>query len=345
MDAPLWTERHQPTIDDLPQASVRDVLWRAVDEPINLIVHGPPGSGKTAATRALAREAHADPESDLVVVNVADVFDRTKREIADDPRFKPFLGALDQPLSRTSKADLINQVLREAASYPPVSGSYKTVLLDNAEGIREDFQQALRRVMERHHEATQFVIATRQPTKLIAPIRSRCFLVPVPSPTVAQIATVLERIVDAEDVAYDDDGLEYVAGYAAGNLRRAILAAQTTHASAGEVTMTAAYEALGEVGIDDRVEGMLAAAEAGDYSDARSTLLDLLIDDGLTGDEVLRAILRAGRSRYAGERLAALHRLAGEVDADLAEGANERIPLSRLLAELGRDPQLSDLRA
>jgi len=64
-----------------------------------------------------------------------------------------------------AKRDMINRVLKESASYAPMSGEYKTVLLDNAEAIREDFQQALRRVMEQHHRTTQFVIATRQPVE------------------------------------------------------------------------------------------------------------------------------------------------------------------------------------
>jgi len=174
MDAPLWTETHAPALGDLPQASVRDRLDRAVDEPMNLVVQGPPGAGKTAAVRALADAAHED-DTDLVEINVADFFDRTKKEIRSDPRFEQFLTGR----SRMPKRDMINRVLKESASYAPVSGDYKTIVLDNAEAIREDFQQALRRVMERYHRTTQFVIATRQPSTLIAPIRSRCF--PVPS--------------------------------------------------------------------------------------------------------------------------------------------------------------------
>ena len=168
MDGPLWTEAHAPTLADLPQPGVRDALTGAVDEPMNLVVHGPEGAGKTAAVRALAREAHADPDNDLIAVNVDDFFSRTKTEIKNDPRFAPFL----EGRSRLSKRDMINRVLKETASYASVSGEYKTLLLDNAESIREDFQQALRRVMEQHHRTTQFVVATRQPSKLIPPIRS-----------------------------------------------------------------------------------------------------------------------------------------------------------------------------
>jgi len=330
MDSPLWTDVYAPDLDELPQDDVREYLQRGVDDPLNLVLHGPPGSGKTAAVRALAAEAHDDPDNDLIEINVADFFDRTKTEIKNDDRFASFL----EGKSSMAKRDMINHVLKESASYAPVSGTYKTIVLDNAEAIREDFQQALRRVMERHHQTTQFVITTRQPTKLIPPIRSRCFPVPVRAPTHEEIATVLERIAIAEDVVFDENGIKFIAGYADGDLRKAILGAQTTYEEEGEITCTAAYEVLGDLGTDDQVKEMLDAAEAGEFTDARSTLDDLLVDEGLSGEEVLEDVLRIAQSRYDGDRQTKLYRMAGEIDMDLTEGTNDRLHVSHLLSRL-----------
>jgi replication factor C small subunit len=333
MDAPLWTDTHAPELAELPQDDARKYLKRAVEEPINLVLQGPPGSGKTAAARALAQEAHDDPDNDLVEINVADFFGRTKTEIKNDPRFASFLTGR----SSMSKRDMINRMLKESASYAPIAGEYKTILLDNAEDVRDDFQQALRRIMEQHHRTTQFIIATRQPTKLIPPIRSRCFPVSVRAPTSEETVEVLERIVTAEGVEYDADGLEFVAGYANGNLRQAILAAQTTVEDAGELTMSAAYETIGEVGLEDEVESMLGNAERGEFTDARKTADDLLVDEGLDGGEVLDLVLQVSRKRYQGEKLARIHRLAGDIEFEMHEGTSDRIHVSHLLAELGRD--------
>ena len=347
MNGPLWTERHAPELDDLPQAEVRESLERALAEPMNLVVHGPAGAGKTAAVRAFSRAAHESPDADRIEINVTDFFELTKSEIREDPRFAHFLqgqtefskqyrrgDGRNKYKREWSKREMLGHVLKELAGHAP-TGSFKTLVLDNAEGMREDFQQSLRRTMERYHEQTQFVIVTRQPSGLIAPIRSRCFPVPVRAPTTDEIVTVLARIAERESVPYDEAGVEFVAGAAEGNLREAVLSAQTTAESAGEITRTTAYETLSEVQTDERVAEMLADAESGAFTDARSTLDDLLVDEGYSGAEVLETILSVARSRYAGARLARVHRLAGEIDADLQSGTDDRLHLSHLLARLG----------
>jgi len=350
MQSPLWLDVHAPTLEELPQPELRRYLSKVESGPINLVLHGPAGAGKTAAARALASAVHDDPENAFVELNVADFFDRTKQELRKDPRFAPFLtgeigwvkqvakdrrGDLSKRYkSQWSKAEMINHVLKESASTAPPAGGFRTILLDNAEAAREDFQQALRRTMERYHGATQFVITTRQPSKLIAPITSRCFPVPVRAPTTDETVTVLRTVLEREDVPFDDAGLAFVAHHADGDLRAALLDAQTVAETTGELTRDAAFEVLREVGPDEQVVSLVRAATEGEFVEARKALDGLLVDEGFTGAEVLQSVVRVARSRELVDP-AALAVLAGEVDADLTAGTSDRLHLSRLLAELG----------
>ncbi len=333
MESPLWTDRHAPTIEELPQEHVKTYLQRVSGRPVNLLLYGPPGSGKTAAVRALARE-RAGGEGTLIELNVADFFDRTKREIIEDERFAPFISD-----TTWSKRRMIQHVFTEATVHAPVEGTYRTVLLDNAESVRADFQHALRRLIERHHRTTQFILTTRQLGTIIPALQSRCLPVPVPPPDDDAVVTRLETILTREDIEFDGDALELLAEDADGNLRVAILSAQATHVNQlreddGMITETAVFDTLSTIGYGDEIEALLAHAETGDFTDARSVLDELLVDVGLEGTELLDTIVSTARTRYDEQTAAALTEVAAEIDHGLSTGGRDRSQLSWLLARL-----------
>lgn len=309
----LWTAKHAPeSLDDLPQDEVVRTLSRASESGLNVVLHGPRGAGKTAAARLLG--------DDPYVLNASDFFGMTKSEIAEDPRFRGFITAKRE--RSMSKADMINHVLKEVASHSSVGEGRRVVVIDNAEDTRRDFQQALRRVIERYSSSCRFVLTTRSLSALIPAIRSRGLPIAVRQPSKEERVEALERVVEREDIDAESEGVEYVAE-AAENLREAVLLLQTV-AARGEVTVNTAYDAVGEV-VDDRVAELLEDARSGSFDDAVEIADDLLIEGGWSGDEILRSVLEETEEP---EEVV----LLGEVDAALDEGANDRIHVERLIS-------------
>ena len=348
---PLWIDRYAPELEELAQPRLRTQLGRYVDEPVNLIIHGPAGVGKTAAVRALGAATHADPDADVIELNVADFFQRTKREIRDDPRFSRFLrgqtafskqyrrgGKSNRYKRQWSKRAMVSHVLQELAATAPASGAFKTIVLDNAEAIREDFQQSLRRVMEQHHQTTQFVIVTRQLTRLIAPIRSRCVSVAVAAPTDAEMTAVLEHVLAAEAIAVTDGATQVITAKADGDLRRALLLLQLAADQGDPVEAAAVTEVLSTFNGTETVRSVLDAAAGGDLETARAGLETLTTEEAQTPSEVLAGLLSVATTypeSYGEQNIIRLHQLAGEADLRIAEGGAGVVHLMALLGAWG----------
>ena len=327
MENPLWTEKYAPNLDDIRQDSVRKNVRRA--EGMNIILSGPRGCGKTAVARAVSKDTHGSRDR-ITEVNVADFFNRSKKEIRNDPRFESFL----KGRSRMAKRDMINHVIKELSSYEPVgSSNYKIMLLDNAEAIREDFQQSLRRIIERHHETTQFIIATRQASKIIPAIQSRFYTIPVRKPDKNEVYDILNHIMDSEGVEYTESGVTRLVEYSGRNIRKSLMTAQSVCEQEDSLNIENLESVVSEV--DDEPDGseVLKMATDGDYGDMRDRIDEILSDRGYTSSELLASLNRTVELEYTGQDVVQFQKMAGETDMRATEGRSGNPHISKLLIE------------
>ena len=81
---------------------------------------------------------------------------------------------------------------------------------------------------------------------------------------------------------------------------------------------------------------MLELAIAGKFEEARNKLYDLLIGQGLAGEDILEQVHREIFNLDLPERVKVeLIDKTGEFDFRIREGANERIQLEAMLAHFG----------
>ena len=98
------------------------------------------------------------------------------------------------------------------------------------------------------------------------------------------------------------------------------------------VNMDAIYKTTATAKPEEVVE-LIKLALAGDFMKAKAKLDYLLIEQGLSGEDVIGQIYRAMLDMTIPDRLKVdLIDRIGEVDFRMAEGANERIQLEALIA-------------
>lgn len=328
MEEPLWIDRYQPSIEDFVQKGTRKNLNIACGANMNLMISGPTGVGKTAAARAITRDVHENPKNDVQVINVTDLFDRTKKELSQDPRFDNIISSG----SRTSKRDMINGLISEIASYPPVTGGFKTLILDNAENSRDDFQQSLRRAIERNSSSTQFIFTTRNPSRLIEPIKSRCYPIQIRTPKNGEIEEIANRIEEGEDIEFDDDGISYVWSQTSPNVREFLVSLQTVYQNKEEVNPETASEVMSAVSRSDKILEILELSKEKEYKDVKSRIQELIQKEGYSEDLVLKLIVDEGVNNLREEESAELCRRASKADRKLQESADGIVPIIDMLS-------------
>jgi len=329
---PLWINTHRPGIEDLPQDVARETLQEMTSTRINLLLYGPQGVGKSAAVRAYAQAVHKSPKNNTQYIDAGDFFDMTKREIADHQKWGRWVDA--QQKRDMSKADLMMHVLRELAASGSIESDYQTIVIENADQMREDFQEGLRRVIEGFSDGTQFIMTARSTGALIDAIESRFFPIPVRQPTEDEIRTILDTICAAESTDWTDDGVDHIAATANGDLRYAIGLAQTAAQKHGTVDVESAEQVV--KGAEETVDRqpIISAVVDSEMDTARKAIDELLIDDQLSGEIVLEQLTTALYEEYGDDLMTDIAPVAATVSQKLQTGKSDRIHLMSFLSEV-----------
>jgi replication factor C small subunit len=252
------------------------------------------------------------------------------------PGMQVFWGGSTPVLLHNSDERGINVVrtrIKDFARTIPISDvPFKIIVLDEADAVTSDAQNALRRTMERYSKSSRFTLLCNYSSKIIEPIQSRCAVFRFAPLHEKDLTLRLKFIADKESVKLDDSGLKAILYIAGGDLRRAINTLQGASAMGGTVNEDVVFKVSSRARPEE-VLRMLESAISGNFMDARSKLHELLINYGLSGTDVIRQIHREIFNLKIPEvEKVNLTDYVGEVDYRLTQGANEEIQLSALLA-------------
>ncbi len=235
------------------------------------------------------------------------------------------------------------QTIRErvkdfARTMPLGEVPFKMIILDEADNMTSDAQQALRRIMEMFSRTTRFCLIANYPSKIIEPIQSRCAIFRFQPLRKEDVIKRLKYIASQENVKVTEDAFEAIWEISGGDMRRAINTLQAAAAMGGVVDEKAVYRVVGKV-TPTEIQEMLKYALEGNFIKARETLRELMIEYGVSGVDIIKLIHRELLNPKSSlpipeEARIELADLAGEINFRLIEGADEEIQLSAFLAKI-----------
>jgi replication factor C small subunit len=306
----VWTEKYRPKIlsEVIGQEEVTERLRSYVKTGNlpHLLFAGPAGTGKTTCAIALARE----------------MFEEYWHQNMNE------LNASDE-----RGIQIVRTKIKDFARTAPIGeAEFKIIFLDEADALTPEAQAALRRTMERFTQTCRFILSCNYSSKIIEPIQSRCAVFRFRPLKPEDIKKYINNVANQEKLDITEDGLEALIYVASGDLRRVTNALQVAASLGRKITDDEVYKSTATARPED-IEELLNIAITGDFLQARSHLDKLLIEYGLSGEDILRQIHRSVFNLSISEqaKVQLVDRI-GEIEFRVVEGSNERIQLEALIA-------------
>jgi DNA polymerase III subunit gamma/tau len=189
--------------------------------------------------------------------------------------------------------------LRERVAYAPISGRHKVYILDEAHMLSPQAWNAFLKTLEEPPPRTIFVLATTEAQKVLPTVVDRCHRFDFGRPSVEEVATVLRRVAEQEQIRVDDAALALIGRHATGSFRDALgtLEQLVTYAGGRAIEPGDVLAVLG-VADAEQLFGAVDAIVARDPGGALRAAADLA-DSGRDSGQLLRDLETHGRELLA----------------------------------------------
>ncbi|WP_406659953.1 AAA family ATPase [Methanolobus sp. ZRKC3] len=336
----IWTVKYRPdNLDDIigNEDSI-DMIKKLIQSNNlpHLVLHGPENTGKASSSFAMAHEIYGeDYQRNFTYFNASDFFEQGKRYLVREKRFLRILGTDDPKKIKKSVIAIFKEVINEYASMGPIDSDFKIIFIDNAETLNSDSQHALRRIMEKYTANCRFILSTTQPSKLIAPLRSRGLQLFFTHVSADKLARFIRKVADAENVQITDDGIDALTYHSKGNVSRALHTLQL--ASLRSKDETIGPQEIYDSALKETSENVIHLFEmtlSKDILEARKFIDKLILEEGLSGKEILLQLHKmAASSNESDETIARWTIKIANADYYMTEAANDRIQIEALVAD------------
>jgi len=310
MVSEIWTEKYRPTVfDELVGQSHVTKRVRALVETMNiphLLFAGPAGTGK----------------STLALIVVKTLFKQNWKENYLE------LNASDERGINVVREKVKNFARTKSLGEVP----FKVIFLDEADALTPEAQQALRRTMENYSNTCRFVLSCNYSSKIIDPIQSRCAIFRFKLLEKKDIDIVLNKIAEKENLNISQEAKETIYEGSEGDCRKSINILQSTASISPSITQDLVLTIISSAKPKD-IRVVLDYALSGDFQKAREKLLDVMLKESISGNDVIKAIQKElWNLPIEPDLKVRLTEKTGETEFRIVEGSDPFIQLQALLA-------------
>jgi replication factor C small subunit len=279
----------------------------------HLIFSGPAGTGKTSTALIIAREMIKEEE---YIRNV-----------------------LELNASDTVRMDYVRSVIKDFVNQKMIidENSLKFIILDEADNIPGQVQQALRRIIEQASSNVKFILLCNYINRIIDPIVSRCAVFRFVNLSESRITERLKYITKQEKIKFPQDKQEifyktlfFISG---GDLRKAINTLQ----------MSVALELIENLDLNEilRISGFL------DNQTLEKLINTIKTKDFKASKQIIEGVSNFDSRNFIKQLINILPKLninhqsmnsilsyIGTIDYRVSQGGDKNIQLTSLIAEI-----------
>lgn len=218
MNENLYNQYRPAKFADISQPFVTKVLQAQIatgNHPSTFLFYGPSGCGKTTVARVMAMA--------LLCENLQGSEPCGECHLCEQVRNDHCRDYTEINCGTNGKVEEARELITERLRIPPANGKWKIILLDEAQCLTSQAMSALLKSLEEPPPYIKIFLCTTDKDKISDAIQTRCEQHEMSLVSDAAMLSILEKVVQKENITADDTALGLIVEAAGGSVRKALV--------------------------------------------------------------------------------------------------------------------------